>query len=493
MWLEFKSLPLVISLLALLVMTMLVPAMYGLLFGEVYQGRTFLYAVLLGSFSLTFIWLAVKNNPKPSKRHTDLWSLLAFFIVFPIVLAVPFQESLETGKIIDAYLDLVSVITTTGLKVYPDSYLTVTLVVWRVCLGWICGFLMWVFAWSIFAPLNLGGFELLEIKSNQKAASKKGFIDRGRLPSEKFWSEAVRLAPIYIGITVFCSIALLISTREPGFAVLRAMSTVATFGIYLPGEGARGFTGELILVIVMMFALSRATFSGQFSKKKCFELLLDREFRLGLAIFFCSTIIIFCLTLKTEFEFSQVLKVLWGACFTSISFLTTTGLVSEFLPADFITFIKANLILSALAMFGGGVATTAGGIKLLRIYILSIHCKSEVYHLLSPARVITGQNDLKVKNYNNAMLACVFFMVFILSFALITLGLSLTGSSVNEAATLTLGTITNTGPIIDQFKVSSVPIIEFEFLAKIILVVSMVLGRIEVLALLALLNPDIYS
>jgi len=242
-----------------------------------------------------------------------------------------------------------------------------------------------------------------------------------------------------------------------------------------------------------MFALSRATFSGQFSKKKCFELLLDREFRLGLAIFFCSTIIIFCLTLKTEFEFSQVLKVLWGACFTSISFLTTTGLVSEFLPADFVTFIKANLILSALAMFGGGVATTAGGIKLLRIYILSIHCKSEVYHLLSPARVITGQNDLKVKNYNNAMLACVFFMVFILSFALITLGLSLTGSSVNEAATLTLGTITNTGPIIDQFNVSSVPIIEFEFLAKIILVVSMVLGRIEVLALLALLNPDIYS
>ena len=467
--------------------------MYGLLFGEIYQGRTFLYALVLGLFSLTFIWLAVKNNPRLSKRHADLWSLLAFFIVFPIALAVPFQESLDTGKIIDAYLDLVSVITTTGLKVYPDSHLPVTLVVWRVCLGWICGFLMWVFAWSIFAPLNLGGFELLETKGDQKTIFRKGLIDRGRLPSEKFWREAVRLAPIYIGITVFCSIALLISTREPGFAVLRAMSTVATFGISLPGEGARGYTGELILAIVMMFALSRATFSGQFSKKNYFEILLDREFRLGLTIFFCSTIIICCLTLKTEFELSQFVKVLWGACFTSISFLTTTGLVSEFLPSDFIIFIKANLVLSALAMFGGGVATTAGGIKLLRIYILSIHCKSEVHHLLSPARVITGQSDVKVKNYNNAILACVFFMVFILSFALMTLGLTLTGNSVNEAATLTLGTITNTGPIIDQFMANSVPIIEFEFLAKIILVVSMVLGRIEVLALLALLNPDIYS
>ena len=493
MWLEFKSLPLVISLLAFLVMTMLIPATYGLIFGEVHQGRTFLYAVILGLFSLTFIWLAVRNNPKLSKRHTDLWSLLAFFIIFPIALAVPFQESLQSGKIIDAYLDLVSVITTTGLKVYPDSYLTLTLVVWRVCLGWICGFLMWVFAWSIFAPLNLGGFELLEIKGNQEAASKKGFIDRSRLPSEKFWSEAVRLVPVYVGITVFCSIALLISTREPSFAVLRAMSTVATFGIYLPGEGARGYTGELILAIFMLFALSRATFSGHSFKKNYFELFFDREFRLGSAIFFCATIIIFCITLKTEFEFSQVVKVLWGACFTSISFLTTTGLVSEFLPSDFITFIEANLILSALAMFGGGVATTAGGIKLLRIYILSVHYRSEVHHLLSPAQVINGQNDFKVKNYNNAMLACVFFMVFILSFALITLGLTLTGSNVSEAATLTLGTITNTGPIIDQFKATSMPIIEFEFLAKIILVISMVLGRIEVLALLALLNPDIYS
>jgi trk system potassium uptake protein TrkH len=271
------------------------------------------------------------------------------------------------------------------------------------------------------------------------------------------------------------------------------MSTVATFGIYLPGEAARGYADEFVLLVVMMFALSRATFSGKIFIKNYFTLSFDREFRLGLAIIFCSTIIIFCLTLKTEFEFWRSLRVAWGACFTSISFLTTTGLVSEFLPSDFITFIKANLILSALAMFGGGVATTAGGIKLLRIYILSIHCQSEVHHLLSPRQVITGQSVLKSKNYNNAMLACVFFMVFILSFALITLGLSLTGISINEAATFTLGTITNTGPIIDQLEAGSVPIIEFEFLAKIILMVSMVLGRIEVLALLALLNPDIYS
>ena len=492
MWLEFKRLPLVISLLGLLVLSMLVPAAHGLIFGEAYQGRTFLYAVLLELFVLTFIWLAVKNNKKSSKRHADLWSLLVFFIVFPMALAIPFQEVLVTGRIIDAYLDLVSVITTTGLKIFPDSSLTETLIVWRVCLGWFCGFLMWVFAWSIFAPLSLGGFELLEKKDNKKANVQNVFVDRGSLPSEKFWTETVRLAPIYISITIVSTLALLISTRDPGFAVLRAMSTIATFGIDLPGEGARGYGAELTLFFTMMFALSRSTFSGSFFRKKYFEFFFDREFRLGLAIVVCSTVLIFSFSLAREFAPLQTARLVWGAFFTSISFLSTTGLVSEFLPLEFTTFIEANLILSALAMFGGGVATTAGGIKLLRIYILGKHCRLEVHHLLSPAQVITRQNDRKLKNYHNAMLACVFFMVFILSFALITLGLALTGSTINEAVALTLATITNTGPIVEQINTSSESIIDFEFLAKIILVGSMVLGRLEVLALLALLNPDIY-
>ena len=492
MWLEFKRLPLVISLLGLLVLSMLVPAVHGLTFGEAYQGRTFLYAVLLEVFVLIFIWLAVKNNKKSVKRHAGLWSLLLFFIVFPMALAVPFQEVLVTGGIIDAYLDLVSVITTTGLTVFPDSSLSGTLIAWRVCLGWLCGFLMWVFAWSIFAPLSLGGFELLEKKDNRKVNVQNVFVDSGSLPSEKFWNETARLAPIYINITIVCALVLLISTRDPGFAALRAMSTIATFGIDLPGEGARGYAAELTLFFIMMFALSRATISGSFFKKKYFELFFDREFRLGLAIVVCSTVLIFSFILEDEFELLKVAKLAWGAFFTSISFLTTTGLVSEFLPSEFTTFIEANLILSALAIFGGGVATTAGGIKLLRIHILGKHCRLEVNHLLSPAQVITGQNDLKLKNYHTAMLACVFFMVFILSFALITLGLALTGSTISEAVALTLATITNTGPIVEQINTNSEPIFEFSFSAKIILAGSMVLGRLEVLALLALLNPDIY-
>jgi trk system potassium uptake protein TrkH len=90
------------------------------------------------------------------------------------------------------------------------------------------------------------------------------------------------------------------------------------------------------------------------------------------------------------------------------------------------------------------------------------------------------------------MLACVFLMLFILVFAAITLGLTLTGSSVDDALLLTLATLTNTGPIAQGVGALTNTGLELGTDAKLILALAMIFGRLEVLALLALLNPDIY-
>jgi trk system potassium uptake protein TrkH len=186
------------------------------------------------------------------------------------------------------------------------------------------------------------------------------------------------------------------------------------------------------------------------------------------------------------------IKAIWGAAFTSLSFLTTTGLTSDYLPEELRKFGQAGIVIAALAIFGGGVATTAGGIKLLRVYILAGHCKTEVDRLIAPLQVMSGQSKSLSKSHHNAMLACVFLMLFILVFAAITLGLTLTGSGVAEALHLTLATVTNTGPLAQGFGGSESAVIELGTGAKLILAVAMVFGRLEVLALLALLNPDIY-
>ena len=146
----------------------------------------------------------------------------------------------------------------------------------------------------------------------------------------------------------------------------------------------------------------------------------------------------------------------------------------------------------ALAMLGGGVATTAGGIKLLRVYILTRHCKVEIDRLMFPSQVRISQRNRVALNYPNPTLACVFLILFILVFAAVTLGLTLTGSSAGQALNLTLATLTNTGPLAQKFGNVENSVLELGTHAKLILVFAMAFGRLEVLALLALLNPDIY-
>ncbi len=492
MWRHFQKLPLAISLPGILILMMMIPSLHGFYAGNVHQGRTFFYAVLLGLFALIFLNFSLKGAHFSAHRHTQLWSLFAFYLGFPILLAVPLHEVAASGSFINSYLDIVSTVTTTGLPIFPTSTLSETLVIWRVCLGWASGFLIWVFAWSVFAPLNLGGFEHLGSRGSASSFYTIGSTGKTRLPAEKFWREAFRLAPIYLWITATTSLALLILSGDPAFAILRAMATIATFGLEIPGHSGVGWSGEVILMVVMVFALSRATFSNRFTKTPKWYFFRDPELQVAVILITGAILLLFCMQWPKLTGATGYVKAIWGFLFTSLSFLSTTGVISEYFPSALLESSKAYFVIGTLAMFGGGVATTAGGIKLLRVYILARHCKAEVDRLIAPTQVISGQSEKLLTSHHNAMLACVFLMLFILVFAAITLGLTLTGSSVDDALLLTLATLTNTGPIAQGVGALANTGLELGTDAKLILALAMIFGRLEVLALLALLNPDIY-
>ena len=492
MWKLFKKLPLEISIPSIFIFMMLIPALHGFYVGNEHQGRTFLYAVLLGMFSISFISLLIQKQSLSTHRHTQLWFFLAFFIGLPVLLAIPFNEVLVDENIINSYLDIVSVVTTTALPVFPANMLSETVVIWRVCMGWASGFLIWVFAWSLFAHLNLGGVESLGVERTERMTDLKKSNTWNNLPAAKFWREAERLGPIYFWITAGTSLLLLVASGDPIFAVLRAMSTIATFGVEIPGHTGAGWSGEAILILVMLFALSRSTFSNLLSKNSSLRLAHDPELRVAAILTVLATLILISFSWSAEIKTGIGIEAIWGIFFTSISFLTTTGLTSTYFPNGLAEFGPGKIIFMALAMVGGGVATTAGGIKLLRVYILTRHCKVEIDRLMSPSQVKIGQKNYVFINYPNPTLACVFLILFILVFAAVTLGLTLTGSSAGEALNLTLATLTNTGPLAQKFGNAENIVLELGTQAKLILVFAMVFGRLEVLALLALLNPDIY-
>ena len=168
--------------------------------------------------------------------------------------------------------------------------------------------------------------------------------------------------------------------------------------------------------------------------------------------------------------------------------MTTNGYVSSYWVGfclQKIYLILPNLV--GLCMFGGGLATTAGGIKLLRISILFSAFSNETGKLLYPSS-ITG-TYINQKGFEiSIFMAWVFLMLFIFSLALITIVLSIFGSSFEQAVILAVACLTTTGPIIEAAGLDFSLVSELSYFSKLALIVSMVLGRLEILVALSVIT-----
>ena len=96
-------------------------------------------------------------------------------------------------------------------------------------------------------------------------------------------------------------------------------------------------------------------------------------------------------------SFVSGLKLIWGNFFTTFSFMTTNGYASSYWvePPPHEGFHYINIILLGLCLFGGGIATTAGGIKLLRISVLFSAFSNETSKLLNPSSIARSNINLK--------------------------------------------------------------------------------------------------
>jgi trk system potassium uptake protein TrkH len=146
-------------------------------------------------------------------------------------------------------------------------------------------------------------------------------------------------------------------------------------------------------------------------------------------------------------------------------------------------------MLAGMAVFGGGVATTAGGVKLLRVYALYKHGLREMEKLAHPSSVGgAGMLGRRIRR-EGAEIAWVFFMLFALSIGLVMAALALTGIAFEESTILAVAALSTTGPVASIASASPVSYGDLPDSAKLILACAMVLGRLETLAIIALLNP----
>jgi trk system potassium uptake protein TrkH len=503
-WEDLSDIPLFLLLFGVSSLSMIVPAIHGVIADNHEAARAFLYAGLLGIFIFSLIAIAHAGREPGYGPLGPLLSLFSALVFLPVFFAIPFVEALPTTRFFNAYFEMVSAITTTGAPMFPDvERLSDTLHLWRAQVGWMGGLLMWIAASAILAPLRLGGFEVTTQAEPGRTENFNSNLMDTVSPRRRLLRVAGTLLPIYAGLTILLWVLLLVSGEPPLIALCHAMSVLATSGISPVGgvEHAQiGLLGEASMMAFMVFGISRLTFSRD--TVTVFEggLISDPEVRIGLSIVIAVPLLLFLRHFWGAFDvdasesLSDAFFAFWGAAFTVLSFLSTTGFVSHFWgeAQQWSGLATPGLILMGLSLIGGGVATTAGGVKLLRIFALYHNGRREMERLVHPSSVSGAGMIGRRLQSNGAFIAWVFFMLFALSLTGVTLALSFAGTGFDDALVLAVATLSTTGPLVEYATDDPVRLIELSLGAKAILCGAMVLGRLETLAIIALLTPDLW-
>jgi trk system potassium uptake protein len=492
------DLPFLVILMGICASSMYLPAAHALALGQFAVARSFFYSGIIILILTAMIAIATASYSARNAAHSQLASMIAAYLVLPIILAVPLHQAVPDLSFGGAWFEMLSCFTTTGATVFDTpGAMPPPVHFWRALVGWFGGYYTLVMLASVLAPMGLGGVDLLG-KNTRGGGMSGGQAIKIAEPSQRAMQVSIRLFPVYAGLTLILWVALLVAGDSALIALCHAMGTLSTSGISplvgLSGT-ASGMVGEGIIFICLGLAITRRLWPSAGIADRTLKIWQDPELRLAVGILVLVTVVI---TLRLASLAPQgdgwqnatgLLRGVWGAAFTTLSFLTTTGFQSASWPG----LGSPGLFLLGLAIIGGGVATTAGGIKLLRVYALLRHGERELERIVHPHSIGGHGPVARRLRREGAYMAWIFFMVFGLSIAAFTAALTLTGLTFQDALILAIACLSTTGQLAASVGDAPISYADLGGAPLAILGVAMVLGRLEILAIFALFAPKSWS
>ena len=405
------------------------------------------------------------------------WIAVAFFG------SIPFFLSGQNFSFSDSFFESMSGITTTGSSVIVDlSKSPKSLLMWRAIMQWLGGVGIIVMAITVLPLLKVGGMQLFRVESSDKP--------------EKILPRTTQIAFIiistYLILTLFCAFFYKIFGMSFFDSIAHAMTTIATGGFSTHNESIGYFKNPSIEVVATIFIiLGSIPFISYLkfikgNKKIFFE---DIQIKGLIYLFILSTLIMF-LYLLINNDSNLLVEKIRISSFNVVSILSGTGYVTN----DFSLWGKFPLIFFLFLMFIGGCAgSTACGIKIFRFQLLFLFINNQIKKLIYPNSVfILKYNNQKITdNYMNSVVVFVFTYLFI--FILIAMLLSITGldflSAISGAAT----SISNVGPGLGDIIGPNGNFKSIPEVSKWILSFGMLLGRLELFAVLILFFPSFWK
>tara|TARA_B110000263_G_scaffold86971_1_gene76010 strand:- start:449 stop:1894 length:1446 start_codon:yes stop_codon:yes gene_type:complete len=459
--------------------SMIFPIIIQIIFDEL--DSSFIGASLITIIFGTLFFLSnLDHDKKLSLQNAFLLTALSWLSI-AVFSSLPFIFSNLNLSITDSFFESMSGITTTGSTIITDlNSSPKAILLWRALLQWLGGIGIIVMAITLMPIMNVGGMQLFKVSSSD--ASEK------ILPKTK--EITLRLILIYLILTFLCSFFYNICGMKFFDSLTHSMTTIATGGFSNYNESIGYFNNIKIEIISMIFIiLGSIPFIAYIKflsgKKNIFH--TDTQIKSFIKIIFYSILILFIYLTIFNKSFSDVS--LRSISFNVISILTGTGYVTQ----NFDDWGSFPLIYFLILMFIGGCAgSTACGIKIFRVQILYLFLKNQLKKIIYPRGIFIIKYDNN--NVNEKFMASIiaFIYLYIIIFFIITAMLTLSGldftTSISGAAT----SISNVGPGLGELIGPNGNFSQLPDFSKWVLSFGMILGRLELFAILVLFLPSFW-
>ena len=460
--------------------SMLIPILTQIIYSEL--DSSFIGAAIISIiFGVLFFLSNLNHDKKLNLQQAFLLTALSWLTI-AIFGSLPFIFSNLELSITDSFFESMSGITTTGSTIISNlQEAPKSILLWRAMLQWLGGIGIIVMAITLMPIMNVGGMQLFKISSNDSSEKL--------LPKSK--EVALRLIYVYLTLTTFCALTYRIFGMSIFDSITHSMTTIATGGFSNYNESIGHFNSISIEISSMIFIILGSLPFIAYIKflngdKKIF--FLDTQIKSFIKIIIFSVILLslYMLFYTSNFSFINLRPIF----FNVISILTGTGYVT----GEFDVWGSFPLVFFLSLMFIGGCAgSTTCGIKIFRIQILYVFVVNQLKKIIYPKGIFLIKYDKNTVDDKFMASIISFIFLYLVIFFLLTALLTLSGldfvTSISGAAT----SISNVGPGLGSTIGPSGNFANLPEFSKWILSFGMILGRLELFAILVLFLPSFWK
>ncbi len=429
---------------------------------------TFVISLIIG---ITFYYVG-KNNSKDIILTDQIIFILLSFILVPALISIPYYLSIYDINLLNSYFESVSGITTTGFSVIQDiKELDEPLILWRSSSQWIGGLLF------LMATIGTIGSKQIKIKPSyliSGGASGRNFYNN-------FNYNFIKISTIYFLSTIFVIfLYTLVDLRL--LDSFNLSFTAISSGGFIPESkisdilqnNLQTFIFSLSLLFpIFNFFLLHDVITKQFSFRKYQEDIHLLSFIILLTLLF--------------YFFIIPNEGLANVIFSITSSISTSGI------SNYSSNLDLSLFFLLLTIVSGSLISTSSGFKYTRIYILLKISYQEIYRLVKPMNIIDKNlynSDAKIDD-QDLKIAFLVFLAFIVSIFVLSSLLALDYLSFENSFKLSILTLTNTTTS-SLYGMENLNFLDLNNFTKMSLIVFMILGKIEIIAVVYLIKRLIF-